>query len=134
MLVKHLLSMYYRLFKTLFLSFCSTYITCLTFHQQYDRRQPPLPQYPPPLYFSTPHPPPQQTDVYQCILASATYDLHKFSLKKYDAVINRTKQGYSKRELTLKLPGVRSKLKTKFYFNFILKLQNFLQMFSVAIH
>ena len=33
-------------------------------------------------------------------------------------------------QLTLKLPGVRSKFKTKFYFIFISKLQNFLQMFS----
>ena len=36
--------------------------------------------------------------------------------------------------LTLKLPGVRSKFKTKFYLIFLSKLQNFLQMFSFAIH
>ena len=36
--------------------------------------------------------------------------------------------------LTLKLPGVRSKFKTKYYLIFLLKLYNFLHMFSVAIH
>ena len=35
--------------------------------------------------------------------------------------------------LTLKLPEVRSKFKTKFHFIFLSKLENFLQMFSVAI-
>ena len=34
----------------------------------------------------------------------------------------------------LKLPGVRSKFKTKFFFFFFSKLQNVLKMFPVAIH
>ena len=36
--------------------------------------------------------------------------------------------------LTLKLPRIRSKFKTEFNFIFLSKLQNFCQMFSVAIH